>query len=111
MRHIQKKLNILFICSRNKKRSLTAETIFREHNEHRVRSAGTEDVARVRVSDKLVQWADIIFVMEKRHRQRLDEKFDSMSNKQVVVMDIPDDYEYMDVELIQMLKDIVAHYI
>lgn len=105
-------LNILFICSRNKKRSLTAEAIFRNDAIHHALSAGTEESARRRVTYKMIHWADIIFVMEKKHRQRLREEFGPMLyNKQVVIMDIPDEYEYMDEELIEMLKDVVRPYL
>ena len=80
-------MNILFICSRNKWRSLTAETIFKNSQEHVVRSAGTENDARIKVSEKLIVWADLIFVMEKRHRERLREKFEfAMNEKETIVL-------------------------
>ena len=68
-------MNILFICSRNQWRSRTAETLFKDHGVHRVKSAGTENDARIKVTEKLLEWAELIFVMEKRHKQRLEEKF------------------------------------
>jgi predicted protein tyrosine phosphatase len=98
-------LNILFICSRNQWRSRTAETIFKNDPDHQVRSAGTAEDARIRVSEKLLVWADLIFVMEKKHRERLREKFESaISEKEIIILDIPDVYEYMDEELIEQLK-------
>jgi predicted protein tyrosine phosphatase len=104
-------LNILFICSRNQWRSRTAETIFNNHAEHDVRSAGTAKNARIRVNEKMILWADLIFVMEKHHREIIKENFGMVSiDKQIVVLDIPDDYEYMDHELIQMLKSATASY-
>lgn len=104
-------MNILFVCSRNKWRSLTAETIFKNSQKHNVKSAGTESTARIKVSEKLILWSDLIFVMEKRHKQRLKEKFSSvMDGKEIVVLGIPDDYEYMDVELIEILKTSVSPY-
>lgn len=97
-------MNVLFVCSRNRWRSRTAETIFKNHQEHKIKSAGTENDARVRVSEKLVRWAELIFVMEKRHKQRLIEKFDeALSGKKIIVLDIEDNYGYMDEELIEML--------
>lgn len=105
-------MNVLFVCSRNKWRSRTAETLFRDHPQHHVRSAGTEPEARIRVSENLVRWADLIFVMEKRHRTRLRDAFpDAMRDKAVVILDIPDDYEYMDPELVRMLEDSVRPYL
>ena len=68
-------MNILFVCSRNKWRSRTAETIFKNNQKHNVKSAGTENDARIKVTEKLISWSDLIFVMEKKHRERLKEKF------------------------------------
>ncbi|HYD19910.1 MAG TPA: hypothetical protein VEB40_00435 [Flavipsychrobacter sp.] len=105
-------MNLIFICSRNKRRSLTAETIYKNSNGHTVRSAGTEESARVQVNEKMLLWADIIFVMEKRHKQRLTQRFEnSLRNKQLIVLDIPDKYEYMDEELADMLKDAVEYFV
>jgi len=105
-------MNILFICSRNKWRSRTAETIFKNAPGHNVRSAGTEMGATIRVTEKLVSWADIIFVMEKRHKERLLQKFEVlMDTKDVIVLDIQDNYKYMDAELIEILKTSTSPYI
>jgi predicted protein tyrosine phosphatase len=105
-------MNILFVCSRNNWRSPTAETIYKNRQDLSVKSAGTEPSARIRVTDKLVNWADIIFVMEKRHKQRLTEKYtDLISDKHIVTLDIPDEYEYMDLELIEILKTSVDNYL
>jgi predicted protein tyrosine phosphatase len=104
-------VNILFVCSRNKWRSLTAETIFKNSQLHNVKSAGTENSARIRVTEKLISWADLIFVMEKRHKQKLKEKFGSvMDGKEIIILDISDDYQYMAEELIEILKSSVAAY-
>lgn len=105
-------LRILFICSRNQWRSPTAEAVFRDRPGMQVRSAGTEPSARIRVTAKTLQWADRIFVMEKRHRQRLQENFpEEMQGKQVIVLDIPDDYHYMDPELIEEIEARVGEWI
>ncbi|MFM9950034.1 MAG: low molecular weight protein tyrosine phosphatase family protein [Saprospiraceae bacterium] len=105
-------MNILFICSRNIWRSRTAETIFKNNQQHLVKSAGTENEARIKVTEKLVRWADLIFVMEKKHKERLSEKFGSLADdKDIIILDIQDDYKYMDPELIEMLKDSVSPYL
>lgn len=57
-----KNIKTLFICSKNKWRSLTAEKIFHGFNGYDVRSAGTEEGARVKVTIGHIGWADIIFV-------------------------------------------------
>jgi predicted protein tyrosine phosphatase len=105
-------MNILFVCSRNKKRSRTAETIFRNYPGHKVLSAGTEENAQHRVTEKLVNWAELVFVMENVHREKLLHKYHRLlTGKQLVVLDIPDEYEYMDEELIAMLQDMMESYL
>jgi len=107
-----KYIKLLFICSRNKWRSLTAEKIFEEYNGYEVRSAGTEEGARIKVTEGHIGWSDIIFVMEKKHTRRLKDKFPfSLTNKQLICLDIPDDYPFMDEELIEILKSRVSEYI
>lgn len=105
-------MNILFVCSKNRWRSRTAETIFKNNQKHNIKSAGTESEARIKVSEKLIKWADLIFVMEKRHKDRLQEKFGSLiDNKKIVTLDIQDDYKYMDAELIEILETSVLPYL
>ena len=105
-------MKVLFVCSRNRLRSLTAETIFDGAGGHQVRSAGTAEGARIRVTAGHVGWADLIFVMEKRHLGRLREKFgEEIAGKPVVCLYIPDDYDYMDEELIDRLRGGVAPHV
>lgn len=105
-------VNILFICSRNNWRSRTAETIFKNNQKHNVKSAGTESEARIKVTEKLINWADLIFVMEKRHKERLRDKFESLiDDKEIVTLDIKDVYKYMDTELIEILETSVSPYL
>ena len=105
-------IKLLFICSRNKWRSLTAEKIFNGVNEYDVRSAGTEANARIRVTDGQIGWADIIFVMEKKHSRRLKDKFgDLLNGKKIICLDILDEYQFMDEELIELLKCRVSEFI
>lgn len=105
-------INILFICSKNQWRSPTAEYIFKRHPEFNVRSAGTSKSARKSVNAKDIQWADTIFVMEEKHKSRLKAEFTALVRyKNVQVLDIPDDYPYMDEELIAILKQSVNAYL
>jgi predicted protein tyrosine phosphatase len=104
-------MNILFVCSRNKWRSRTAETIFRNNSQHKVQSAGTESSARIRVNEKMIRRADIIFAMEQRHKQILKETYPlALEGRKIVVLDIADDYQYMDPELVATIKQGVAPY-
>lgn len=105
-------MKLLFVCSRNKWRSLTAEKIFDGFNSYEVRSAGTEDNARIKVTEGHIGWADFVFVMEKKHAAKLKQKFSGkLLNKQLICLDIPDDYTFMDEDLIEILKSRVSEYI
>nr|WP_186382000.1 protein tyrosine phosphatase [Paenibacillus terrae] len=105
-------MKLLFICSRNRWRSLTAEKIFEQYNMYDVKSAGTEENARIKVTAGHIRWADLIFVMEKKHERRLKEKFSlDLNGKRVIRLDIEDEYRYMDEELIEILKTRVSEYI
>lgn len=57
----------------------------------------------------MVNWAEMIFVMEKKHKQRLTQKFPSLSTE-IIVLDIPDEYQYMDPELVEILEESVMKY-
>lgn len=105
-------MNILFVCSRNQWRSRTAETIFKKHPLHHVASAGTENAARIKVTEKHISRADIIFVMENKHKRRLIDKFGQLpDDKEIIILDIEDNYKYMDPELIEMLEIGTAPYL
>jgi predicted protein tyrosine phosphatase len=97
---------ILFVCSRNKRRSLTAETIFKGEPAWDVRSAGTEEGARIKVTAGQLGWADVLVVMEKRHKERLRQRFPEEFNaKPCVCFFIADEYEFMDPGLIEVLRE------
>jgi len=103
---------VLFICSRNRVRSLTAEHIFRGIPSIQVRSAGTQPDARIVVTAGHIGWADIIFLMEKSHLNRLRQKFpEALQGKRTVTLLIPDDYQFMQPDLIEELHDKVSQYV
>jgi predicted protein tyrosine phosphatase len=105
-------MNILFVCSRNQWRSPTAEAIYKNSQEHQVQSAGTEPSARIKITEKLINWADVIFVMEKKHRERIEQRFSSIvDEKELIVLDIPDEYQFMDEELVDLIKISVSPYL
>jgi predicted protein tyrosine phosphatase len=104
--------HLLFICSRNKLRSPTAEEIFRGHPGIDVDSAGLADDAEVPLSEEQIKWADVIIVMEPIHRSRLNRKFGRcLAGKRIAVLGIPDNYGYMDAELIRLLRLKCAPYL
>jgi predicted protein tyrosine phosphatase len=103
---------ILFVCSQNRLRSPTAEQVFASHPAIEVSSAGTNHDAENPLTGELVEWADLIFVMERAHRTKLQKRFRSALNgKRVVVLDIPDDYAFMDPKLIALLKARMARHL
>jgi predicted protein tyrosine phosphatase len=103
---------ILFLCSQNKLRSPTAEAIFADHAAIEVDSAGLNPDAEVPLSEEQVEWADLILVMEKTHRNRLNREFKAaLRGKRVAVLDIPDDYDFMEPALVALLKARCACYL
>lgn len=105
-------MHLLFLCSQNKRRSLTAEKLFDGYGGHSARSAGTGNNARVKVTPGLLGWADIIFCMEKKHMRRIREKYsDIIAEKTVICLNIPDDYNYMDDDLCELLDSVVTMYL
>jgi predicted protein tyrosine phosphatase len=97
--------NVLFICSQNRLRSPTAEQIFADWPGIETRSAGLGNDADVAVTSELLVWSDMIFVMEKIHRSKLSKKFErDLKGKRIVCLDIPDNYDFMEPALIQILK-------
>ena len=81
-------MHLLFLCSQNKRRSLT------------------------KVTPGLLGWADMIFCMEKKHVRRIREKYsDIVADKKIICLNIPDDYCYMDDDLCELLENIVPEYL
>lgn len=106
------KTKILFVCSQNKWRSLTAQKICEQVSGCCARSARTEKNARIRVTEGLLGWADLIFVMEKKHSDRLGSKFPaSLKGKKVICLQIPDNYRYMEPELVEILQAKLGPYL
>jgi predicted protein tyrosine phosphatase len=97
---------ILFVCSRNRLRSPTAERVFAGRPDLEVASAGLAPDAEEPVTGELLKWAELVFVMEKRHRVRLTRRFKAdLRHARVVCLDIPDDYAFMDPRLVQKLTE------
>jgi predicted protein tyrosine phosphatase len=96
-------MNALFVCSANRLRSPTAEQVFSTWPGIETDSAGLSGGNLLSVEQ--IEWADVIFVMEKTHRAKLSKEFRRRLNgKRVVCLDIPDDYEFMDPELVRLLE-------
>lgn len=96
---------ILFVCSQNKLRSPTAEQVFAARDDLDVASAGLNHDAEQPLGAEQIEWAELIFVMEKAQRSKLQRKFRAqLRGKRVVCLDIPDEYEYMAPELVALLR-------
>jgi len=104
--------NVLFVCSKNKLRSLTAETVFADYDGISVASAGLNRDSGTPLTPELLDWAEVIFVMETAHRSRLSKNFRAhLRDQRVICLDIPDRYEFMDAELIRELKRKVSSHV
>lgn len=96
---------VLFICSQNRLRSPTAEQVFSNRKGFEVASAGLNPDANTTVTPELLQWADVIFVMERAHRNKLSKRFRvHLKSQRIVCLDIPDEFEFMDPALIRLLE-------
>jgi predicted protein tyrosine phosphatase len=104
--------NVLFICTQNRLRSPTAEQIFSDWPGIETQSAGLGNDAGNPVTPELLAWSDMIFVMEKTHRIKLSTKFrPHLGGKRVICLDIPDEYDYMDPVLVQLLRQKVTRFL
>jgi protein-tyrosine phosphatase len=98
---------VLFVCAMNKKRSPTAEQIYKNDARLEVRSAGVRSEAKRRISEQDLKWADVVFVMERTHKTWIKSRFEGVDLPRIEVLEIPDDFEFMDSELQEMLKSML----
>ncbi len=104
--------NVLFVCSRNRWRSPTAERVFAECPGIATASAGVNPDAEQPVTADLLDWADLILVMEPKHRRKLTTQFGpQLRGKRIGCLSIPDDYEFMDPKLVKLLRQRVPRYL
>jgi predicted protein tyrosine phosphatase len=100
---------LLFVCGRNRRRSLTAQDVFSRYPGVEALSAGTDRDAETPLTGDLVEWADVIVAMERTHRDKLTRRFGALlRDKRVVVLGVPDVYRHMQAELVAVLKARVA---
>jgi predicted protein tyrosine phosphatase len=99
---------VLFVCSRNQLRSPTAEQVFSSWPGIEVASAGPDPQCKEPVMPQLLAWAEVVFVMERHHRNKLLKQFQAnIKNQKIVVLGITDDYEYMDGRLVRLSEKLV----
>jgi predicted protein tyrosine phosphatase len=99
-------VRVLFVCRLNRHRSATAERLFCKRPDLDVRSAGTSEDAMVRVNDRMLEWADVIFAMDDEERNNLKRMFpDHPALARVACLDIPDVFPFNDPELVRLLEE------
>lgn len=103
---MEMKKKILFVCTFNKMRSKTAEELYKNDERFSVASAGISESAAVQVHPELLAWADFVVVMEEMHRQYILTAYpDVMARKKILCLDIPDDYWFMDANLVLLINE------
>jgi len=88
----------------NKERSATAEQLYRKDARVEVRSGGVRIDAKRRVDANDLGWADVVFAMEREHKVWLTTRFKDLRLPPIDVLDIPDDYTFMDPQLQEILR-------
>jgi predicted protein tyrosine phosphatase len=103
--------HILFVCGKNQWRSPTAERIYRNDKRIEVRSAGMSGKSKHPISETDIEWADLILVMERGYKSWIVGSFRNLSLPAIENLDIPDEYQYMDDELITLIEKGVEFHI
>ncbi|MFZ6052567.1 hypothetical protein [Halocola ammonii] len=101
---MNQKPNILVVCGRNKRRSRTAEFIFKNDSRFNIRSVGLSPRSERQIKENDINWSDEIFVMEDDQKARISESFRQLDLPQIHVLHIDDEYDYLDEDLIEMLE-------
>jgi protein-tyrosine phosphatase len=97
--------NILVVCGKNKKRSRTAEYIYKNDDRFHIRSVGLSPKSIRKITEKDVEWADLILVMEREQSKHIKDIYHHLTVPTVEILNIADDFEFMDEELIQILHE------
>ena len=99
-------IRVLFVCRYNQMRSATAERVFGKEPGLDVRSAGTSPDARVQINELMLDWADVVFVMDDLQRTALARAFpEHAAIGRAITLHIEDDYGFLDPELVALLRE------
>lgn len=99
------RINVLFVCSRNQWRSPTAEAVYQDDPRVCIRSRGTARAAKQSLRAGDLAWADLVLVMEDKHRNRLRAEYPGETKfLPIEVLHIPDEYQWMDPELVELVR-------
>ncbi|WP_138477299.1 protein-tyrosine-phosphatase [Dyadobacter bucti] len=88
--------NLLVICGRNKRRSRTAEHIFKNDSRFNIRSAGLSPQSNRKISESDLNWADQVLLMEADQKTKIRKVYQHLELPPIEILDIADDYEFMD---------------
>ncbi len=103
--NVTSRKKVLFVCAQNKIRSYTAERMLAGSMHYDVRSRGVANDARIKLTEADLGWADLIFVMEKNHKNRIAKEFrDAIAGKRIVCLFIEDIYDPMEESLVAELR-------
>lgn len=104
-------VKLLFVCSRNRWRSPTAEAVLNMVDGVTAISAGTNQDAESPLSGDLIEWADCIYVMENAHKQKIARQYSALlQDKPIRNLAIPDNYRFMDAKLVARIKSAFPEY-
>ena len=101
------KKKLVFVCAQNRIRSCSAERLFNAKFSETLssRSVGTDDNAVVKISERHLMWADIVFVMEQKHKKIILKRFPKYAEtKQIIVLGLEDIYDPDEPELLNELE-------
>jgi predicted protein tyrosine phosphatase len=105
-------IRVLFICGKARARSPTAAQIFAARPGVSTDFGGISRDADDALSADQIDWADVILVMERRHAERLRDRFGrQLDGKRMVTLGIRDRYSFMQPELIDALQARAAAYL
>lgn len=105
-------MNLLFVCSENRLRSPTGEKVFSQYDGIKALGCGINLGANRRLNAELVEWADVIFVMEQQHERFVSDKFEKqLHDNALICLDIPDIYARMDPQLVKLLTEKVSQHV
>lgn len=99
--------NILVVCGKNKKRSRTAEFIFKNDSRFNIRSVGVSPNSIRKITENDLNWSDLVLVMENEHKSKIKELFRKINNIKIEVLNIEDEFEFMDEELVIILTEAI----
>ncbi len=102
-------MKLLFVCTANQQRSPTAEELINKNYKYEAKSAGISPLSGTFISQEAIDWADKIFVMERKHKDFIEKKFNT--DKEIIVFNIPDEYYKNEPELIKVLKNKIGNYL